>query len=156
MTEVQLLEPVRTEITVPLSPAEAFELFTDGLDTWWVRGHHIGDAPLRQAVLEGREGGRWYEIGEDGSECDWGRVLVWAPPARLVLAWQINADWKYDAGLVTEVELGFTDLGNGSTRVTLEHRNMDRFGESAQKMQQTFGGANAWSGLLSAYAEAAR
>jgi uncharacterized protein YndB with AHSA1/START domain len=155
VTEIQLLEPVRTETTVPLSPAEAFKLFTDGLDRWWVRGHHIGDAPLLQAVLEGHVGGRWYEIGEDGSECDWGRVLAWEPPTRLVLAWQINAEWKYDAGLVTEVEVGFSDLGDGSTRVTLEHRNLDRFGPSALKMQQTFGGANAWSGLLKAYHDAA-
>lgn len=155
MTEVQLLDPVRTEIIVPLSPAEAFDLFTDGLDTWWVRGHHIGDAPLSRAVLEARPGGRWYEIGDDGSECDWGRVLVWEPPARVVLAWQIDAEWKYDPRLVTEVEVAFTDLGNGTTRVNLEHRNMDRFGASAQKMQQTFGGANAWSGLLKAFADAA-
>jgi uncharacterized protein YndB with AHSA1/START domain len=156
MSELQVLEPVRTEITVPLAPNTAFELFTAGLDTWWVRGHQIGTAPLRRAVLEGREGGRWYEIDEDGSECDWGRVLVCEPPARLVLAWQINADWKYDKDLVTEVEIVFTDLGNGSTRVNLEHRNMERFGASAQKMQQTFNGPNAWQGLLRAYADALR
>jgi uncharacterized protein YndB with AHSA1/START domain len=156
MSEVHVLEPVRTEITVPLAPNMAFELFTAGLDTWWVRGHHIGTAPLKRAVLEGREGGRWYEIDEDGSECDWGRVLVCEPPARLVLAWQIDADWKYDKDLVTEVEIVFTDLGNGSTRVNLEHRDMERFGVSAQKMQQTFNGPNAWSGLLRAYAGATR
>jgi uncharacterized protein YndB with AHSA1/START domain len=154
VTEVKLLEPVRTEITVPLSPSEAFKLFTDGLDAWWVRGHHIGSAPLKRAVLEGHVGGRWYEIGEDDNECDWGRVLVWEPPGRLVLAWQINAEWTYDKDLVTELEVVFTDLGDGSTRLSLEHRNLDRFGARAQEMQQTFGGPNAWSGLLTAYADA--
>src|SRR4029077_1240327 len=101
VTEVKLLEPVRTEITVPLAPDQAFELFTAGLDKWWLRSHHIGEAPLRQCVLEGREGGRWYEIGEDGSECDWGRVLAWEPPTRLVVAREHHGELMYDADPVS-------------------------------------------------------
>jgi hypothetical protein len=64
--------------------------------------------------------GRWFEIGEDGSECNWGKVLAWEPPTRVLLAWQINGDWKYDASLVTEVEVTFTPLSAGETRVAFE------------------------------------
>jgi uncharacterized protein YndB with AHSA1/START domain len=55
-------------------------------------------------------------------------VLTWDPPSRLLLAWQLDRDFKYDAGLVTEVELRFEPVAGGGTRVTLEHRDLERFG----------------------------
>ena len=67
--------------------------------------------------MEPRTGGRWYEIGEDGSECQWGDVLAWEPPARVLLAWRIGIDWRYDPALLTEVEIRFTPLGDKETRV---------------------------------------
>lgn len=54
---------------------------------------------------------RWYEVGEDESECDWGKVLVWNPPHQVVLAWQISGHWKFDPNLITEVEVKFADEG---------------------------------------------
>lgn len=96
MTHPQTMsvEPVRKKIVVAMSPERAFRIFTEGIDRWWPREHHIGESPLKRAVLEPRAGGRWYAVSEDGSECDTGKVLVWEPPRRLVLAWQITAQWK--------------------------------------------------------------
>jgi hypothetical protein len=51
-----------------------------------------------------------------GSECNWGKVLVWNPPAKLVLAWQINAEWQYDPSLVREVEVNFIEEGSKLTQ----------------------------------------
>jgi uncharacterized protein YndB with AHSA1/START domain len=116
------LASVRKELTIKASQARAFRTFTELIDEWWPRSHHIGKVELKKAVLEPRQGGRWYEIGVDGSECNWGRVLVWDPPARLILAWQINADWQYDPNLVTEVEVNFVQEGPNLTRFTLEPR----------------------------------
>ena len=84
-------------------------------------------------VMEPQTDGWWGEIGERGTRTQWGKVLTWAPPARLLLAWQINAQWQYDPGLITELELRFTTAGH-NTLVTLEHRNLERFGESAAEM----------------------
>jgi uncharacterized protein YndB with AHSA1/START domain len=80
-------------------------------------------------VIEPGVGGRWYEIGEDGSQCDWGRVLSWEPPTRLVAAWQINSDFGFDPDLVTEVELQFIAEAVGVARVEFEHRKLERMGE---------------------------
>jgi uncharacterized protein YndB with AHSA1/START domain len=123
--------PIRKQIVVEAPQERAFRVFTDNIDAWWPREHHIGQAALKEAVLEPRANGRWYEKGEDGSECEWGKVLVWEPPRRLVLAWQIDGAWKYDADFVTELEVTFTPDGAKRTVVELEHRNLERFGEGA-------------------------
>jgi uncharacterized protein YndB with AHSA1/START domain len=103
MTQTIKPAPVRRSVTVKAPQARAFEVFTDGFGRWWPQSHHIGKAAMKTAVIEPRVGGRWYEVGVDGVECQWGRVLVWEPPNRLVLAWQLSAQWQYDASLLTEV-----------------------------------------------------
>ena len=115
--------PVRKSIYVAASPEHAFDSFANGIGRWWPKSHKIGPADLDRPVIEPREGGRWYELDVDGSECEIGKVAVWDPPARLMLVWQLNAEWKFDADLVTEVDVQFTPDGSG-TRVDLEHRNL--------------------------------
>ena len=79
-------EPVRKSITVRANADHAFRVFTEGFDSWWPRGHHIGKSPLKKAIIEGKAGGRCYSEQMDGTECDWGRILVWDPPRRFVMA----------------------------------------------------------------------
>ena len=121
---------VRKSITVDAPVEKAFEVFTEGFGRWWPVSYSIGKSALKSAVIEPRAGGRWYEIGEDGSQCDWGEVLAWEPPARLLLAWRIGADWQYDPALLTEIEIRFISLGENSTRVELEHRLLENYGRS--------------------------
>jgi uncharacterized protein YndB with AHSA1/START domain len=147
--------PVRKQIVVAASQAHAFRVFTNGIERWWPREHHIGKAPMKSAVLEPRVGGRWYEIGEDGSECNWGKVLAWEPPARLLLAWQITASWQYDPDFVTEVEVTFSAEGPKKTRVVLEHRNLDRFGEAAPAMRNALDSPGGWTGTLDLFGRVA-
>ena len=63
---------------------------------------------------------------------DWGSVLAWEPHTRLVLSWDINADWQYDPELKTEIEVRFIADGTNGTRVELEHRRLDRYGAQAR------------------------
>jgi uncharacterized protein YndB with AHSA1/START domain len=100
--------------------------------------------------MEPRVGGRWFERAADGTETNWGKVLAWDPPGRVLLAWQINASWTYDPDLLTEVEMSFADQGDGTTLVTLEHRKLERFGDSAKALADQLG--NGWPGLLQAFA----
>lgn len=148
-------EPVRRHVVVRASQAAAFEMFTNGIDRWWPRSHHIGGAELAEVILEPREGGLWYARHADGSQSKTGYVMEWEPPARVVLAWQIDANWQYDPSLVTPVELRFTAEAPDRTRVDLEHRELARFGPQAEKMRATFEGPGAWEGLLHAFAVAA-
>ena len=146
---------VSRSITVNAPIERAFAVFTEGFDTWWPRSHHIADVEMAEAIIEPRAGGRWYEIDVDGSECDWGKVLVWEPPRRVVFGWQLNHQWEYDPNLVTEVEVSFTPVGNAQTRVILEHRNMERFGEAAAAMHQALSSDQGWVTHLTLFAKAA-
>jgi uncharacterized protein YndB with AHSA1/START domain len=147
--------PVRKSITVKADAARAFAVFTGRIGRWWPRSHCIGSSPQKDVVIEPKVGGRWYEIGEDGSHCNWGKVLAWEPPTRVLLAWQISADWKYDPDLITEVEVRFTALSERETRVDLEHRNLERFGDKVDGIRSQIDAPNGWTAILKVYAEAA-
>ena len=146
--------PIRKSIRVDVAPARAFKIFTTGMARWWLKTHTINPtkSPIKEIALEPRAGGRWFERGEDGSECNWGKVLAWEPPTRLLLAWQINGRWQFDPALITEVDIRFTPDGNG-TRVELEHRKLEALGDQAEAMAQAFTGG--WGVLLDSFAKQA-
>jgi uncharacterized protein YndB with AHSA1/START domain len=100
-------------------------------------------------VLEPKPGGRWYGVDVEGGEQDWGEVLEWEPPRRLLLAWRISGQWAYDPKVGTEVEVVFTDLGEGSVRVDFEHRHLERLGEGAADAAAQMGGG--WATILELY-----
>jgi uncharacterized protein YndB with AHSA1/START domain len=155
MTEQAAGLAVRHTLTVEAPPERAFAVFTEGLASWWpLTTHTIGAQPAVTAVVEPRAGGRWYERAADGSECDWGRVLAWEPPHRLVLSWEIAADWQHDPGLATEVEVRFHAQEDDRTRVELEHRGLEAYGERAGEMRDTFDSPGGWPGLLERFAGA--
>jgi uncharacterized protein YndB with AHSA1/START domain len=147
--------PIRKSVLVNAPRERAFEVFTAGIGRWWPKTHHIGAADLDTLVIEPRQGGRWYERGTDGGECEIGKVLVWEPPARLVIAWQLTHDWKFDPNLITEVEVQFVAEGANSTRVELEHRNLERFGAQADAVRSIYDSPSGWPGLLQAFAACA-
>ncbi|MGE0871110.1 MAG: SRPBCC family protein [Kofleriaceae bacterium] len=147
------LPPIRKQLTVDAPVDKAFRVFTANMGAWWPREHHIGTSPLAQCVIEPKIDGRWYEVGEDGSTCEWGKVLAWDPPHRVVLAWQLNFEFKYDAALITEVEVRFTPLNATQTQIDFEHRGLERLGPQAAR---TAGEMDAgWGGILDRFASAA-
>jgi uncharacterized protein YndB with AHSA1/START domain len=137
--------------SVRATPERAFAIFTEGFDRWWPKTHSIGASPLKKAILEPGVGGRWYSQHEDGSENEWGDVLVWEPPARLVVAWRINAQFVYEPELLTEVDVRFTDLGSGETRVDFEHRGLERFGDSEAAKKTLTSMDGGWSLILDGF-----
>lgn len=146
--------PVRRSLVVKTSRERAFSVFTDGFGRWWPASHTIS-AGFKTAVIEPRAGGRWYEVGEDGTEADWGHVLAWEPPSRLLLAWQISAEFQFDPTLITEVEVRFSAEGPNATRVDFEHRHLERLGARAAALREQFESPNGWGKLLALFATAA-
>lgn len=147
---------VRKSMSVQASPTIAWRVFTEKMTSWWPLEHYkIGRAKAVEAIIEPQVGGRWYERGEDGSTCDWGRVLVWEPGSRLVLTWDINADWQHDPNLKTEIEVRFIPDGKDRTRIELEHRHLDRFGERRDQMRRVFDQEGDWGKLLAMFARVA-
>lgn len=147
--------PVRKSIHVKAPLQKAFDVFTAGMGRWWLKSHSINKgSPIADVIMEPFAGGRWFERGDDGSECTWGKVLAWEPPARVVLAWQIDGTWTHNPDVMTEVEVRFTAEADG-TRVDLEHRDLERFGEQAVKTRDALDSPGGWSGLLQSYATAA-
>ena len=111
---------VRKAMNVKAPIEVAWRVFTEKMGEWWpLAQYKIGKADAVDAIVEPRVGGRWYERGKDGSTCDWGSVLVWEPPSRLVLTWDINADfevrpgqvWLSDAGKRKAISLFENRLG---------------------------------------------
>jgi uncharacterized protein YndB with AHSA1/START domain len=125
------IAPIVRAVQVKAPPARAFDLFVNHMQDWWPKGRTIGKNPHVTIVTEPHEGGRWFERDADGNETQWGKVLAWEPPGRLLLGWQIDSQWTYDPDFVTEVELTFAPADDGGTVVTLEHRNLERFGADA-------------------------
>jgi uncharacterized protein YndB with AHSA1/START domain len=147
---------VRKVVTVEASQAVAWRVFTQKMGAWWpLANYKIGKAAAVDAVIEPHVGGRWYERGDDGSTCDWGRVLSWEPPSRLVLSWDISADWQPDPTLKTEIEVTFIPEGENVTRVELEHRRLDRYGARRDEMRRIFDVEGDWGRLLAQFARAA-
>jgi uncharacterized protein YndB with AHSA1/START domain len=154
MTTTAPIPPITGAVTIGVPIEQAFRVFVGSIDKWWPHQYHIGQAELDEVILEPQEGGRWYERGVDGTECDWGRVLSWEPPHRLVFTWQINGSWQFDPDpeRASEIEVRFTSDGPDQTTVAVEHRHFDRL-DGGQAIHGAIRGGGGWAQLLDGYAK---
>ena len=146
---------VRTQILVDATIARAFSVFTEEFDRIKPREHNMLDVEIAETVFEPREGGRIYDRGVDGSECQWARVLAYEPPNRVVFSWDISPQWQIetDHAKTSEVEVLFISETPERTRVELEHRNLDRHGEGWEGERDGVGSEGGWPLYLQRFAE---
>jgi len=85
---------VRTDVVVDTGQERAFKLFTERFDQIKPREHNMLGVDIEASVFEPRAGGRVYDRGVDGSECQRGRVLAFEPPDRIVFTWDISPHWQ--------------------------------------------------------------
>jgi uncharacterized protein YndB with AHSA1/START domain len=125
---------LQVEITVDVPVEHAFRVFTERFDEIKPREHNLLAAPIERTILEPQVGGTVYDVGTDGSICTWARVLVYEPPHRLVISWDISPRWQVepDPNRTSEVEIQFIAEAPQRTKVVLEHRHLDRHGDGWQ------------------------
>jgi uncharacterized protein YndB with AHSA1/START domain len=141
----ELIAPVVSSVTVPLPVETAFHLFTGNIQQWWpLTTHSVFGDEAQACMLEGWVGGRFYEIHHDGREAEWGRVLAWEPPHRLVFSFYPGR--PLDSA--TDVEIIFKREGNG-TRLTLTHSGWERLDPEIQSIRERYGPG--WEQLLNRY-----
>jgi uncharacterized protein YndB with AHSA1/START domain len=148
---------VRASVQVEASIEHAFAVYTEQMATWWPAGHHILEGEVAEMVVEPRVGGRIYDRGVDGTECQWATVLAYEPPNRFVMSWNITNQWQIetDRDKTSEVEVTFVADGPNRTRVELEHRKLDRHGEGWEAHRDAVGSPDGWQVGLDAFAKAA-
>ena len=146
---------VRNEVVVDVPIDRAFAVFTEDFDSIKPREHNMLPVEIAETVFEPREGGRIYDRGVDGSECQWARVLAYEPPARVVFSWDISPQWQIetDPEKTSEVEVRFISESPERTRVELEHRNLDRHGGGWEAERDSVGSEGGWPLYLQRFAE---
>lgn len=128
------IEPVRKSVLVPLPPARAFRLFTEGMSRWWpFLGHSISHDRAVSCGIEPRVGGDVYELRDDGERFRWGVIQVWEPPVRFVMSWHPGRD----ASTAQEVEITFA-ADDAGTLVAVEHRHWERLLERAEAARKSY------------------
>ena len=137
---------VRREVVVEAPVERAFEVFTQQFDRIKPRDHTMLAVEIAESVIEPRVGGRVYDRGVDGSECQWARVLAYEPPDRIVFSWDISPAWQIESDLAktSEVEVRFIAEAPTRTRVELEHRHLDRHGDGWEGVREGVRGDDGW------------
>ena len=132
------LEPIVAEVTVPVSPTEAFVGFTAQMGEWW-DPLLSPDPPTFTGIAIDPDGDVTMVHGDD--HYAWGRVREWDPIGRYSQDfWLDHAEQS-----PTSLEVRFTD-GDVGTLVRLEHGG---WSEGTAHVREKFAH---WDRLLERYA----
>ncbi len=144
---------INHSFTVSTSKKRAFEVFTEELSSWWPKEYTWAGEVLESIRIEPKKNGRCFERGPHGFTCDWGRVLIWEPPDKVVFSWQIAPDRVPEPNpeKASEVEVTFVQLDKNETHVKFEHRNFENHGKNAVLYQQALNSPEGWHYILNRY-----
>jgi uncharacterized protein YndB with AHSA1/START domain len=140
-------EAITLEFTIDCPPEHAFDVWTCRATMWWPPEHTMSHDPSAVVTFEPRPGGRIYERTRDGTEHDWGEILVWEPPGRLRYTWHIATEHEN----ATQVEIRFEADGE-RTKVRVHHEGFGRLGGFGDEWRR----ANrlGWAGTVPVYRKA--
>jgi uncharacterized protein YndB with AHSA1/START domain len=140
---------IRKSVDVAASVEDAFRVFTERAGSWWpLTTKSVGQEDAVDLVFEPGVDGRVYERLRSGDEHDWGGILAWEPPHRLVFTWHPGRDPETSQ----EVEVRFSPTDEGA-RIELEHRGWERVVATADEFPEHYD--SGWDEVLGRFAEAA-
>lgn len=147
---------VRHTVDVAASIDHTFRIFTEQTEKWWDPNHHLIDDVVEMRV-DRRAGGTITDVGADGTTCAFARILAYEPPTVFAFTWDVTVQFELetDPAKCSEVWISFESLGDARTRVTLEHRHLDRHGEGWERMAGAVSAPNGWDDGLTRLAEVA-
>jgi uncharacterized protein YndB with AHSA1/START domain len=145
---------VSREVVVNAPIEKAFAAFVERFGDFKPKEHNMLGSPIVATTFEPEVGGHIFDVGEDGSECRWARVLAYDPPGRVVFSWDISPYWQVetDPDRASEVEVRFTAEGDDRTRVELEHRHLERHGDGWEGLRDGVAHDRGWPLYLTRYA----
>jgi uncharacterized protein YndB with AHSA1/START domain len=150
----EALDSVNESVTVDASQERAFYAFAQQMTSWWPRQYTWSGSNLNHIVLEPQEGAHWYEVSESGEkQPDWGRLIAWTPPSRIVLSWMVGAKRlpETDASHASEVEVHFIPEGPERTQVKVEHRGFKNHGGAWESYRDGMASDDGWRKILTEY-----
>lgn len=128
------LPALSKSVAVACTPAEAFQLFTAGISSWWpLKNHSVFAEDALGCIFEPWAGGRILERSVHGGEALWGQVLLSEPGRRVVFTWHPGRP----PSSAQEVRVHFV-ASQGGTRVELEHLGWEALGERADDTRRTY------------------
>jgi uncharacterized protein YndB with AHSA1/START domain len=138
------MEPLELSFAVECPVERAFDLWSEQVSVWWPSGHSVSAHPRITVTFEPHVGGRIFERTPAGDEHDWGEVLVYEPPRRLIYLLHL----RFDRSDATEVEVSFEPARHG-TGVTIVHRGWERLGAVAKERRER--NKRGWEGVTEHY-----
>ncbi|PUB18872.1 hypothetical protein [Yoonia sediminilitoris] len=139
-----MIDPIQKSVTVPLTPTEAFALFTSKMDLWWPKaGYSVGGAASK-LHFPSHKNGEITETDAGGTTHVWGRVIACEPGAYVAFSW--HPDRPESEATVVEMRSIATDTG---TSCDLTHGGFDILGPTADAISTSY--LHGWDIVLGCY-----
>ena len=139
--------------TVAIPCQQAFDFFIKQFTKWWPKDYTWSGDSLEFIGIEPQVGGRCYERGPHGFECQFGRVILWNPPHEIRLIWQINDKGQPDPNPThaSEISVRFVACDGNTSDVIFQHSAIERHGENAKHYYEALNSDYGWTAILNCY-----
>ena len=146
---------INIEMEIQLPREETFKRFITGLNSWWPKEYTWSGQVLEEIKIEPETGGKCYETGPYNFRCDWGRVMTYEAPDKLVITWQISPARvpEPDPGKASEITVLFKELEPEVTGVEFEHGKLSKHGEGWEEYYDAMKSEQGWPYILNKFRE---
>lgn len=149
MTDV----PVKLEVDVPLPLEKAFDAFVHRFSQWWPAEYTWSQGVLESIDIEPLVGGRCTEFGPNGFQLDWGQVVDFESPGKIVFRWQIDPNRvpQPDPEKSSMVAVTFHATDSKTTILKLAHSEFDNHGVGSEGYREAMNSDMGWRYIINKY-----